>query len=231
METGQPVVDLSGLVRKRIRFGNLVSRESKYNPAIRYEFGGVLPTRNSYAPFPPNSVGIFYFRQSYVSRGTLGEIRFRLCSDSTLFAEGVDLCFGSGDPWFLPVASNQGLDDMSAARQLLYEEGLLVPRNNFPPSGTSVTGPTLLTASDPFVVDLSQWTTSIHLKANSGWSRIKISPYAPQYTQNSRPAYRGKSWASCSPDSCRLSSDVPKLRARSCAVRAIPRDSASLIKT
>jgi hypothetical protein len=81
--------------------------------------------RTAYVSFPPNTKGVFYYHQSKTSPTHVGELRFRLCSDSKAFKEGYDLCVPSGNPWHV---SSQSLSTSKVYRSIrdhLIKEQLL----------------------------------------------------------------------------------------------------------
>jgi hypothetical protein len=76
--------------------------------------------------FPPDTKGVFYYHQSKTSPTHVGELRFRLYSDSRAFEEGDDLCLPLGDPWHI---SSHSLSTSKVYRGIsghLIKERLLI---------------------------------------------------------------------------------------------------------
>lgn len=107
-------------------------------------------------PFPPETSGVFYYRQSQVAPTRVGELRFRICSDIQAFDHGSDLRLPSGEIWFLSSRALHLGRYYQPIREHLVKEGFLerdlypgVPDSVVPSKSSHVTR-----LGEPFVVDL-----------------------------------------------------------------------------
>ncbi|KAF5328805.1 hypothetical protein D9619_011524 [Psilocybe cf. subviscida] len=156
----QRIFNISGFVRVHIspRGGGTVDSRIRYVAAKSQ--GG-----RSDIPFPDDTTGAFYYRQSNTSPTRIGELRFRLCSNLQTFDMGNDLLLPSGQPWFISSQSLHLTSKYKSVREHLVEEGLL-EHDLYPgvPDSLQASGIIPLTSiGQPFVVDLSASSSSFQL--------------------------------------------------------------------
>lgn len=103
--------------------------------------------------FPAGSKGVFYYQQSATAPTTVGELRFRLCSDVASFTTGSDMRLPSGLPWY--ISSDQILSKPSyeAIFKQLLHDGLIKEPLPLYTDASSV--PVICNLNQHFLVDLS----------------------------------------------------------------------------
>ncbi|KAF5315186.1 hypothetical protein D9619_006934 [Psilocybe cf. subviscida] len=175
-ESGQGVFNISGLTSPRVGCAHTeLAGTSLRNMQFTY-----FRKDGELQPFPDDTVGVFYYKQSTTSPKRIGEIRFRMCANVSSFNEGVDLCLPSGDTWHI---DSNGLLFSSEKHQGLYtalvQEGLLEQPFHFPSVPTDLhtrfsKTSNLGTFSQPFVVDLSQNSITLWLRIGSTWEHTRF---------------------------------------------------------
>ncbi|KAF5310844.1 hypothetical protein D9619_008006 [Psilocybe cf. subviscida] len=135
---------------------------------IQYNRFGI-PGRTSQPPFPANTKGMFYYKQSAIAPTVIGELRFRLCDDISSFDVGKDLCLPSGLPWYLPSDSILTFPTHNALLVQLFEEGLLRPAamSFVDKHGTAI----LHGLRQPFALNIGETITTICF--NTGKEEVK----------------------------------------------------------
>jgi len=106
---GQEVFDISRYVKANICHGDL-------NCSIDY---------TSRFPFPPGAKGFFYYHQPPALPPMAGEMRFRICGDTSQFAYRRDLEVESGRPWNIPLINIVKVGNYKVIRDLLLDEGFV----------------------------------------------------------------------------------------------------------
>lgn len=118
--------------------------------------------------FPPDTMGFLYYKQSLTYPTEVGELRFRLCRNSSMFDEGSDLLLPSGIPWFRSSHCLRHSAGFRGLVKILYQDGLLL----LPGSSTQGAGhftesserrPLLARLSQPFVLDLAYGCSKLAL--------------------------------------------------------------------
>ncbi|KAF5310512.1 hypothetical protein D9619_008019 [Psilocybe cf. subviscida] len=108
-----------------------ISNKTKISPKLKT---GTTPLyylahngRGHFLPFPSDTRGVFYYNQSATAPTAIGELRFRLCDDISLFDAGKDLCLPSGLPWCVSSDTILAAASFEPVREQFFEEGLLSP--------------------------------------------------------------------------------------------------------
>ncbi|KAF5311064.1 hypothetical protein D9619_007659 [Psilocybe cf. subviscida] len=114
---GQEVFDISGITSANYAADSARRTDRTDYVRLTYHHAG-----RDLLPFPAGTLGLLYYKQSSTLPSEIGELRFRLCSDSSMFDQGSDLCLPSGDPWF---RSWTDLCLLWLLANVLYQDGLL----------------------------------------------------------------------------------------------------------
>lgn len=117
--SSQGVVNISGLTVPQIRL------DRTDTAWIYYGLVGVAKNRIKHLPYPPGTIGVYYFKQSTTAPTRIGELRFRLCRDVREFNQGTDWCTPSGQIWCLNSQSIYTRKFYKALHNFLITEGLL----------------------------------------------------------------------------------------------------------
>ncbi|KAF5310827.1 hypothetical protein D9619_008025 [Psilocybe cf. subviscida] len=123
-------------------------------------------------PFPSDTRGVFYYNQSTTAPTAIGELRFRLCDDISLFDAGKDLCLPSGLPWCVSSDTILALATFEALREQLCEEGLLSPvAKSFVDDAGS---PVLHALNQPFAVNVETPNMTVVFKTGEETTKYVI---------------------------------------------------------
>ncbi|KAF8893721.1 hypothetical protein CPB84DRAFT_1826009 [Gymnopilus junonius] len=146
---GQQVYDLSG--KTGVRFH--IPSESTHT-LIHYH-----RSKKSAVKFPPDTVGVLYYRQPPDLPSLAGEIRFRILSDIHHFHEGKDLGRSNGEPWTIhmhSLAKNIGFKGLLAKliRESLIDESVIADLQKFPSLGQGSTD-FQYEFNEPFIIDMA----------------------------------------------------------------------------
>jgi hypothetical protein len=149
---GQKVFDISGILDGSF-MPTSTQGEDQNNHTMLY-FSKV----GKHQPFPPDTVGLLYYKQSLAYPTEIGELRFRLCSDPSLFDQGSDLSSPSGSPWFCSSHELHTNITLRPLANMLYRDGLLKrPDPSLAHSLSTAEHPkafVLTRLSQPFVLNL-----------------------------------------------------------------------------
>ncbi|KAF5311142.1 hypothetical protein D9619_007807 [Psilocybe cf. subviscida] len=174
---GQSVMDISGRTRAYPNF-------SGRNQQLYYAYNN--QTANQ-IPYPADTKGVYYYRQSKTAP-TLGELRFRLCSNVQSFEDGSDLCVPSGMPWRVSFHHILTTPGFRAIRDQVIRDGLV--KKPLPSFVEHATIPIQASLHQPFVVELS--TLRFHLHFQIG-TVVKSCWIANVFNLHQRSgAYRGR---------------------------------------
>ncbi|KAF5327102.1 hypothetical protein D9619_003993 [Psilocybe cf. subviscida] len=157
VSANQSILDLSGVTSGLVHFKGLPD-ESAARPVAAIKYYSSPWNGRAHEKFPPDTKGVFYYHQSKTFPRQLGELRFRLCSDSKAFRQGVDLCLPSGIPWCISshsLTTRKGYRSICdhLVKEQLLDIGLYA---DFPESMFASSDNMVLNLGQPFVVDLSQ---------------------------------------------------------------------------
>jgi hypothetical protein len=119
--------------------------------------------------FPADTKGVFYYKQSKWAPNTIGELRFRLCSDVASFAMGSDLRLPSGLPWCIASEHLLSMSTYSAIREQLLHEGFFKEPLRPYTDGSSI--PIISSLNQPFVVDLAHVQAVLRFKIGAELSK------------------------------------------------------------
>jgi hypothetical protein len=149
----------------------------------------------AYVSFPPNTKGVFYFHQSKTSPTHMGELRFRLCSDSRAFEEDDDLCLPSGDPWFVSSPSLSTSRKYRGIRDRLIKEQLLDNNDLYtgiPESILAELNNPVLKLGQPFMVELSRHGFRLDLLiSHPHWNSRRVYVNNFLHNANNSPSFSG----------------------------------------
>lgn len=187
----QEILDISGV--PDILFNSAPARSGRHKCTLvkdpNFASDGV--------PFPPDTVGVFYYKQSLTSPTYIGELRFRLCRDLAFFNHSEDLAFPTGDPWHIDVQQLYLNEQYRALREILVREGLvkqnphLADPGNLPRCVQEDNAPVVADVSQPFMLELSREEHAFWLQlGTNNWVLLRIKGlFSPQ--KQSSNAYMG----------------------------------------
>ncbi|KAF5316516.1 hypothetical protein D9619_006166 [Psilocybe cf. subviscida] len=193
--SGQGVTTISSLTHANIHF------HTNTNPPISLPYlvaRGINGKRGTTAlAYPPDTTGVFYYKQSRTAPTRLGELRFRICRDVQAFDKGTDLCLPSGQSWsFSSLSLYAGSSESYLnLRQSLAKEGLLEETMypDLPKSLLTSPAMPLRVINDPFMIDLSTASVRFDIvppSLASAVTRVLIQSLFPKIRIHGHPSAR-----------------------------------------
>ncbi|KAF5310180.1 hypothetical protein D9619_010456 [Psilocybe cf. subviscida] len=152
----------------------------------------------NHIPFPDGCLGVFYYKQSTFAPTCVGELRFRLCNNTSLFEQGTDLLLPTGKVWHITADQLLLVPKYRPLSDFLSTEGLL-DRLLYPDTicnarvASGPIAPHLLNFSQPFIVDLARRCLTIQIWDGTRFERVLFNlPRNSDSKLGGKGAYSGR---------------------------------------